>query len=215
MVCPALIVLGVKNMNQFEETVRNLVNDFNEHNMDIVVQDLAKIGKDIIPILEKYYYQVGPTGKMGILETLKLLNDRSAILFLKEIIEDKTEIFFVKAVAEGVLDFLEDKDKKLKRKIRNLSKKSGADLISDIAMIGILGDSNVISELNKIKTDNKEVLEQIEVTKLQIMYGIEEIIKEYRKPDSRYSYKALGEAIYHSVGHPEVSKVIIEHNSTF
>lgn len=110
-------------MNQYEETVRNLVNNFNEHNIDIVAQDLAKMGRDIITILQKYFYQVDPNGKIGILETLKLLNDSSVIPFLKAILEDETEIFFVKAYAESVLDFLEGKETQLKRKIHNLSKK--------------------------------------------------------------------------------------------
>jgi len=207
---PSLIVLGVKNMNQYEETVRNLVNNFNEHNIDIVAQDLAKMGRDIITILQKYFYKVDPNGKIGILETLKLLNDSSVIPFLKAILENETEIFFVKAYAESVLDFLEGKETQLKRKIHNLYKKSGTDLIADIAMIGTIGDYNAIRELDKIKTNNKEVLEQIKVAKLQIICGLEEIIKEYRKPDSSYSHKALAEAIYHSFDHPEASKVIIE-----
>ncbi|MFC4183273.1 hypothetical protein [Saccharococcus thermophilus] len=141
---------------------------------------------------------------------MKLLNDSSVIPFLKTILEDETEIFFVKAYAESVLDFLEGKETQLKRKIHNLSKKSGTNLIADIAMIGVISNYNAIRELDKIKTNNKEVLEQIKVAKLQIMCGIEEIIKEYRKPDSRYSHKALAEAIYHSFDHPEASKVIIE-----
>ncbi|QHN48532.1 hypothetical protein EPB69_03810 [Geobacillus stearothermophilus] len=52
------------------------------------------------------------------------------------------------------MDFLEGKETQLKRKIRNLSKKSGTDLIADIAMIGTIGDYNAIRELDKINTDN-------------------------------------------------------------
>ncbi|NIK13978.1 hypothetical protein [Saccharococcus thermophilus] len=38
-VCPSLIVLGVKNMNQYEETVRNLVNTHISHPNKVKTKD--------------------------------------------------------------------------------------------------------------------------------------------------------------------------------
>ncbi|OCA85769.1 hypothetical protein A8F94_12920 [Bacillus sp. FJAT-27225] len=160
----------------------------------------------VIHTLMKCFERSNMDTKKIIIEILGRRGDQLSISYLKQIIEKESENYIIKALSEGELDRLQRKEEVLNRKIRKLenqllkSKKLNTnninDALSDIAMIGAIGNASTLNKLMKLTKNIQSLKEQVEISELHILRGTEAILKEYRSQDSKFKKEALLEAIY-------------------
>jgi len=194
----------------FNEVVNDLLSKATNESSDLIARELAKM-EDAVPYLIDIFPSLNETQKIAVIQVGVFSNNKKLNNFISDIAKSD-ELFFVKNVAKGVLDLKlsKENDKYIQKILKRFNQQSDEDKIIDLAIIGNKGNEELITFLDSIKSNNKQVIEQKDIAKLQITSGITGVIQEYKSNKLNFSIRGLREAIYNSLPNEESVKVILE-----
>ncbi|WP_445493255.1 hypothetical protein, partial [Niallia sp. 03133] len=198
----------------FDKKVNDLLVNVDIETSNLIAQELARLlNKNTTSYLLNLFPTLSEIQKITIIQIGLYLDNKELDSFINKIVEDdNTELFFVKNAAKGVIEQKQTKDygKNLKKIMERFKSQSDEDKIVDLSILGNKGNKELLSFLDTIKSSSKQVLEQRDIAKLQIISGIGEVINEYRSKNSTFSISGLRQALYVSLPNKESVQVIVE-----
>jgi hypothetical protein len=192
------------------EKVEGLLNQVTHDSSDLTAKELAEI-EDVVPFLIDIFPSLTAVQKMAVIQVGLYKSDKNLMKFIEDVV-NSNELFFIKEVAEGVLEVHQRKnnEKYVKTIVNRFNGQPDEKKITDLALIGHISSIEVLPFLEALTSNNKDVIEQKNIAKLQIKKGIKGLVEEYKTREQGFSTRGLREALYHSFPNEEVVSVIVE-----